>query len=50
VVPIDQEKYAEELRTPVLLFDCALQSGAVQHWSTHSVLYQTTRRRNTRRA
>ena len=40
MVPTHQHKYAEELLTPVLLFDCTLASGQVERWSTHSATWQ----------
>jgi hypothetical protein len=42
MVPIHQHKYVEELLTPVLLFDCTLTDGSVEHWSTHSATWQGT--------
>jgi len=42
MVPIHQHKYLEELLTPVLLFDCTLTDGRVEHWSTHSATWQGT--------
>ena len=40
MVPVHQHKYAEELLTPVLLFDCTLADGQVERWSTHSATWQ----------
>jgi len=42
MVPVHQEKYVEELLTPVLLFDCTLTDGQVERWSTHSATWQNT--------
>ena len=42
MVPVHQHKYAEELLTPVLLFDCTLPDGQVERWSTHSATLQST--------
>jgi hypothetical protein len=41
MVPVHQHKYAEELLTPILLFDCTLVDGKVERWSTHSATWQT---------
>jgi hypothetical protein len=40
MVPVHQHKYAEELLTPVLLFDCTLADGQVERWSTHNATWQ----------
>lgn len=41
MVPVHQHKYAEELLTPILLFDCTLANGQVERWSTHNATWQS---------
>ena len=36
---IDQLKEQEATPAPVFLFDCVLQSGEVERWSTHAVTF-----------
>ncbi len=38
MVTIFQEKEQPTTETPILLFDCTLSNGDVEHWSTHTVV------------
>src|ERR1700722_17744531 len=35
---IFQEKEQTATETPILLFDCVLSDGTLEHWSTHKVV------------